>query len=54
MERPVLSENQIENNVRGIGDILTNLLTHEHGTGPSPMILNNLVSAPSQVGAVNV
>ncbi|CAL5218529.1 g217 [Coccomyxa viridis] len=41
-ERPVLSEEEIERNVRGIKRILEQLITSGNGAGPAPQILNNL------------
>ena len=42
-ERPVLSEEEIERNVRGIRRILEQLIGSGNGAGPAPTILNNLV-----------
>lgn len=42
-ERPVLSDEQIEANVSGIRATLEDLLSDRNGTGPAPVILNNLV-----------
>ena len=44
MERPVLSEEEIERNVQGIKHILEQLIASGNGAGPAPLILNNLVS----------
>lgn len=44
-ERPVLSDEQIEANVAGIRATLEDLLSDRNGSGPAPVILNNLVRA---------
>ena len=43
VERPVLSDEQIGANVAGIRATLEDLLSDRNGTGPAPIILNNLV-----------
>ena len=40
----MLSEEEIERNVQGIKRILEQLIASGNGTGPAPLILNNLVS----------
>ena len=47
-ERPVLSEDEIERNVRGIKRILEQLISSGNGAGPVPEILNNLVCASTE------
>ncbi|KAK9820078.1 hypothetical protein WJX72_005856 [[Myrmecia] bisecta] len=42
LERPILSEEEIERNVAGIRRILEKLLTSADPTGPKPLLLNNL------------
>ncbi len=42
----MLSEEEIERNVRGIKRILEQLITSGNGAGPAPQILNNLVQRP--------
>ena len=42
----MLSDEQIEANVSGIRATLEDLLSDRNGTGPAPVILNNLVHGP--------